>query len=380
MFEGIFNNKRVLVTGHTGFKGSWLTEWLIRLGAQVHGLSLPVSQKNRLFKNLELEQRVSDSTFADIRSQNDVRKAFDQACPDFVFHLAAQPLVRASYDAPIETHTTNIIGTANILEVLRQTNRKTSAVLVTTDKCYENKEWEYSYRECDPLGGHDPYSASKACAEIVAASYQHSFFHLQKDIRVSTARAGNVIGGGDWAEDRIIPDIINCLEKEIPVPVRNKCATRPWQHVLEPLSGYLWLAASLHKAAPEAVTAHDSFNFGPELRSNQTVATLVKQALRSTKGTWIDQSDPNEPHEATRLNLAIDKAFHLLGWQPTWDFETSVRMTMEWYVAEREDSSLIHFTQQQITNYCADAKALCLNWTAMTASPTTKQTNSKNSQ
>ena len=367
MFEGIFNNKRVLVTGHTGFKGSWLTEWLLGLGAQVHGLSLPVTNKNKLFEHLELEQRVSESTFGDIRSQKDVRKAFDKACPDFVFHLAAQPLVRASYNTPIETHTTNIIGTANVLEALRQSDRTTSAVIVTTDKCYQNKEWEHSYRECDNLGGHDPYSASKACAEIVTASYRQSFFHERPELRVSTARAGNVIGGGDWAEDRIIPDIVNCLKKKMPVPVRNKRATRPWQHVLEPLSGYLWLAASLHKAGPEIVTAHDSFNFGPELRSNQTVATLVEQALKSTKGTWIDQSDPNEPHEATRLNLAIDKAFHLLGWQPTWDFETSVRMTMDWYAAEDKEASLIHFTQQQINNYCEDAKVLCLDWTAMPA-------------
>ena len=363
MFEGIFKGKTVLVTGHTGFKGSWLSEWLISLGARVYGISLPVSAKNQLFKSLKLDQRISNQTFGDIRSPKDVRNAFEKACPDFVFHLAAQPLVRTSYKDPIETHTTNIIGTANVLEALRLQNRDTSAVIVTTDKCYQNKEWEHSYREGDDLGGHDPYSASKACAELVVASYRQSFFQANRKSRVSTARAGNVIGGGDWAEDRLIPDIIRCLRNNEPIPIRNKRATRPWQHVLEPLSGYLWLAASLHKATPESVLAYDSFNFGPELRSNQSVATLVEETLMHTEGTWIDQSNPNEPHEATRLNLTIDKAYHFLNWQPVWDFEKSVRMTVEWYSADENAVPLLRFTQQQISEYCNDAATRRLRWT-----------------
>ena len=364
MFEGAFKNARVLITGHTGFKGSWLCEWLLTLGAKVYGISLPTSPQNKLFKSLKLEQRICGNVFGDIRSPKDVATAFEQASPDFVFHLAAQPLVRASYQSPLETHTTNIIGTANVLEALRNNKRTTTAVLVTTDKCYKNKEWDHSYRECDPLGGHDPYSASKACAEIVTASYRQSFFHQTETIRIATARAGNVIGGGDWAEDRIFPDIIKCLRKKQPVPVRNKHATRPWQHVLEPLSGYLWLAASLHTADPQAILTHDSFNFGPELCSNQTVATLVEQVLTHTEGDWIDQSNASAFHEATRLNLAIDKAFHILKWHPIWNFSKAVRMTMEWYSADEQQKALTEFTQEQIKEYCNDARRQNLKWTA----------------
>jgi CDP-glucose 4,6-dehydratase len=243
-FGGLYRGKSVFVTGHTGFKGAWLAEWLLCLGARVHGFALPPSTQPALFEQLGLASRLHHEN-GDIRDPVAVKQSILAAQPDFVFHLAAQPLVRLSYEQPVETYATNVMGTINVLQALRELRKPCPAVMVTTDKCYENREWVYGYREEDPLGGHDPYSSSKAAAEIAIASWRRAFF-LDHPVKIASARAGNVIGGGDWAADRIVPDCIRALQHEQPIPVRNKHATRPWQHVLEPLSGYLWLAVLLY--------------------------------------------------------------------------------------------------------------------------------------
>ncbi|MGC1479697.1 MAG: CDP-glucose 4,6-dehydratase, partial [Chthoniobacterales bacterium] len=294
--------------------------------------------------------------------------------PEFVFHLAAQPLVRLSYDIPVETFATNVMGTVNVLEALRcysasQLPSTCVAVMITTDKCYENREWLHAYREEDPMGGHDPYSASKGCAELVVASYRNSFFEGgdgEERIRVASARAGNVIGGGDWAADRIVPDCFRAIRAGGAIPVRNKIATRPWQHVLEPISGYLWLGAALDQSArldyPDSSPYRSAFNFGPTLTSNRTVKELVEELLKHTGGNWEDRSDPNARQEACKLNLAVDKAFHLLGWQPTWNFETTIAETAAWYVREASGESPADLCDQQIRAYTVAAKDKGLAW------------------
>jgi len=343
-YTDTYRGKRVLITGHTGFKGSWLAEWLLGLGAQVTGLALPPPTEPALFDQLGLAERI-DHVVGDIRDRDLVRKVVERVRPDFVFHLAAQPLVRLSYREPVETYATNVMGTVHVLEAVRLLNEPCNVVAVTTDKCYENREWVHSYREEDPMGGYDPYSSSKGAAELVIAAYRRSYFTEPKSqVRLASARAGNVIGGGDWAFDRIVPDCIRALEKQEPIPVRNKVATRPWQHVLEPLSGYLWLGASL--AASVQVTGSSSsrgitgtgnlslcsaFNFGPALSSNRSVKELVQEILKHWPGEWVDQSDPHAEHEAKLLNLATDKAHHFLGWKPAWDFEQTIENTVSWY-------------------------------------------------
>lgn len=247
-FAGLYRGKHVLVTGHTGFKGSWLCEWLLALGAEVTGLSLPPPTTPALFDQLGLAPRIHHR-LGDVRNLEDVRDAVAKSQPDFIFHLAAQPLVRLSYEQPVETYATNVQGTVHVLEAARLAARPCTVVAITTDKCYENQEWVHSYREVDPLGGYDPYSSSKGAAELVIAAYRRSYFSAPTSpVRLASARAGNVIGGGDWARDRIVPDCIRALQNDAPIIVRNKSATRPWQHVLEPLSGYLWLGARIHQA------------------------------------------------------------------------------------------------------------------------------------
>ena len=374
----VYSGKRVWLSGHTGFKGAWLAEWLLDLGAEVHGFALPPATDPSLFDQLGLADRLHHE-IGDIRDPDAVRRSIAAARPDFVFHLAAQPLVRLSYDIPAETFATNVMGTVHVLDALRLATvqpfnpssvqppsppRPVAAVMVTTDKCYENKEWLNSYREDDAMGGYDPYSASKGAAEIAIHAMRRSYFGLpESPVRVASARAGNVIGGGDWALDRIVPDSVRALEKGQAIPVRNKTATRPWQHVLEPLSGYLHLAAALARTSdfpvleqilkqPGAATA--AFNFGPNLSSNRTVAGLVQEFLRHWPGEWQDMSDPSAPHEATKLNLATDKAFHTLGWQPCWDFETALARTAEWYKRAVGLSTAPEFqtlTRQQIHDY-----------------------------
>src|SRR5581483_7589798 len=283
----------------TGFKGSWLAQWLIDLGAQVHGFSLEPPTQPSLFEQLGLAHRIHHQ-IADIRDAEAVKQSILDTQPDYVFHLAAQAIVRTSFDQPVETYATNVLGTVHVLDALRTIQHPCAAVLVTTDKCYENREWMHGYREEDVLGGYDPYSSSKAAAEIAVASWRHSFF-FDHAVHLASARAGNVIGGGDWAKDRILPDCVRALRQGQPIGVRNKIATRPWQFVLEPLSGYLWLAAVLMQPSLrpyEARLFNSAFNFGPNLDSNRTVADLVTTVLKQWPGSWEDKSDPNAVHEA----------------------------------------------------------------------------------
>lgn len=364
--QRIYSGKRVLITGHTGFKGAWLSEWLISMGAEVYGLALPPPTAPSLFDGLKLESRMH-SVIGDIRDRDLVHRVVDMARPDFLFHLAAQPLVRLSYDIPIETYETNVMGTAYVLDALRRLNRPCSVVVITTDKCYENLEWLHSYRECDPLGGYDPYSSSKGAAELVVSAYRRSFFCEGKVVRLASARAGNVIGGGDWAKDRIVPDCIRALREGQPIPVRNKVATRPWQHVLEPLAGYLWLAGALSGLHPPFYNFSlgqyiSGFNFGPSLNSNRTVAELVSAVLKYWPGQWVDMSDPAAVHEAKLLNLAIDKAFHLLNWSPTWDFQETVHQTVDWYRQVDAGGDPAEVTRSQITSYTRSAFNSGIRW------------------
>lgn len=362
LFSGVFAEKTVLITGHTGFKGAWLAEWLLLLGARVHGLALPPDGAPALFDQLGLAARV-DHQIGDIRDAALVRRCMEEVQPDFVFHLAAQPLVRLSYEEPVETYATNVMGTIHVLEALRALQKPCVAVMVTTDKCYENREWLHGYREEDPMGGFDPYSSSKGMAELAIAAYRRSFF-AGHPVKVASARAGNVIGGGDWALDRIVPDCIRALQEGLPIGVRNPHATRPWQHVLEPLSGYLCLAASLFKLPTNDSPLCSGFNFGPGHDANRTVGELVVEILKHWPGRWEDQSDPNAHHEAKLLQLSTDKASALLGWSATWRFADAVRETVTWYRASGHCNDPIRFqelTNGQIAAYIAAAEA-ALPW------------------
>lgn len=374
-FSNIYEGKRVLLTGQTGFKGAWLAEWLVQLGAEVTGLALPPATEPALFEQLRLAKRLRH-TVGDIRDLPTVQRAVDAAQPDFVFHLAAQPLVRLSYDQPVETYATNVLGTVHVLEAIRLAKRPCTIIAITTDKCYENREWVHSYREEDAVGGYDPYSSSKGAAELVIGAYRRSFFSApDSTVHLASARAGNVIGGGDWASDRIVPDCIRALQRGETIPVRNKTATRPWQHVLEPLSGYLQLGACIHQAAasrqPEVLRRLcGAFNYGPSLASNRTVAELVKELLTHWPGTWEDRSDPKAVHEATLLNLATDKAFHFLGWQPAWSFQETIAKTVAWYRdCGAEGKHTADITNRQIADYTATAKAARIPWTGEPTSP-----------
>jgi CDP-glucose 4,6-dehydratase len=367
-FGGVFRGRRVLVTGHTGFKGAWLSQWLLDLGATVSGISLPPNTAPSLFKQLGLESRL-DHYIQDVRHPGSVAALIRELRPDFVFHLAAQPLVRLSYEMPVETWETNVGGTIHILEALRLLDHSCAAVFITTDKCYENREWLHAYRESDALGGYDPYSSSKAATEIAISAWRRSFFPSAAQVKIASARAGNVIGGGDWALDRIVPDAMRALSRGETIPVRNKTATRPWQHVLEPLGGYLWLAALMANpalfgpAAPDPAEFQAAFNFGPRLESNRTVARLVEEILKHRPGEWEDRSDPNAPHEASLLNLSIEKAFHLLHWRPVWGFEETIARTVDWYTGvEKHLETPLVLTTTQIADYTATARAAGLPW------------------
>lgn len=361
-FGGGFRARRVWVSGHTGFKGSWLCQWLLDLGAEIFGFSL-APEPGALFEQLELATAVHHE-IGDVRDPAAVRRSIDSAKPDYVFHLAAQPIVRESYRQPVATYATNVMGTVHVLEALRALSRPCAAVFVTTDKCYENREWLHAYRETDALGGYDPYSSSKAMAELAIAAYRQSFFRSHA-VKVASARAGNVIGGGDWACDRILPDCIRALQAGEPIPVRNPLATRPWQHVLEPLSGYLCLARALATVAPtdrptsESHRLDAAFNFGPGPESNRSVQDLVMEVLKHWPGSWTDRSDPSAPHEAGLLKLSIEKAQHLLGWTPVWSFPRAVETTVRWYreAARKVPGvpSMTPLTQRQIRDYCLDA-------------------------
>lgn len=366
-FHSTYSGKTVLVTGHTGFKGSWLCEWLLSLGAKVNGYALSPLSENDLFFQLDLTSRLDRDIRADLADRERLVEVVADLKPDFIFHLAAQPLVRLSYERPVETFATNVMGSIHLMDAVRLSGHPCSVVMVTTDKCYENREWLSSYREQDPMGGHDPYSASKGAAELVITSYRSSYFEGNIEmVRMASGRAGNVIGGGDWAQDRILPDCFRALQKEEAITVRNKTATRPWQHVLEPLSGYLWLGAVLSNpnlvGLPDAIPLMGGFNFGPNLSSNRTVAELVAELLTSTGGEWIDASDPKALHEASKLNLAIDKAFHLLKWAPIWTFEETVGKTAQWYLEADSHESARKLTVAQIGDYTKSASSQGLAW------------------
>lgn len=348
----VYAARRVLVTGHTGFKGSWLCEWLLSLGAQVHGLALPPPTKPALFEQLQLAGRLASHTLGDIRDLACVREVVARVQPEFVFHLAAQPLVRLSYAQPVETFATNIMGTVHVLEVCRALQSKCSLVCITTDKCYENRETARAYREDDPMGGYDPYSCSKGCDELVISSYRRSFFGTpESPVWVASARAGNVIGGGDWAADRLVPDCMRALAAGQPIPVRNRFSTRPWQHVLEPLGGYLTLGAALDARQDFAVAS--GFNFGPDPAANRSVQELVVELLKHASGRWVDRTEPNAPHEAGLLNLDIAKARELLGWHPRWDFAQTIAATAAWYQAVHHGADPLSLTQAQLKEFIA---------------------------
>ncbi len=347
----IYRGARVLLTGHTGFKGSWLSIWLQRLGSKVTGLALDPPTQPNLFTEANVGGLVTDLR-GDIRNLDDVAEAVRQAEPDVVFHLAAQPLVRLSYNEPKYTFDTNVGGTVNVLEALRASKSVRAIVVVTSDKCYENREWPYAYRESDPLGGRDPYSASKGAAEIVAASYARSFFD-GVGVPLATARAGNVIGGGDWAADRIIPDAVRALQDGQPVPVRNPDAVRPWQHVLEPLCGYLALGACL-LARPDGIHYAEAWNFAPAASSCQPVRALISAFIQHYgTGAWTDLSDKQvqAPHEANLLALAADKAFRRLGWRPRWDFGQAVQHASSWYRRHGGGESALDLCIEDIESY-----------------------------
>lgn len=351
-----FSEKKVFVTGHTGFKGSWLSQWLVELGAVVHGYALAPETTPALFDQLGLSHRM-EHEIADIRNAESVKKSIHDFQPDFVFHMAAQPLVRRSYLIPVETYETNVNGTIHLLEALRCLTKPCAAVIVTTDKCYENHESGRAYEEGDALGGHDPYSSSKAMAEIVTAAYRNSYFQ-DHPVCIATARAGNVIGGGDWAEDRIVPDAMLALDQGKPISVRNPSAVRPWQHVLEPLSGYLTLASLIVSERttpnhqPTTKELSSAFNFGPGPDSNRTVADLVQEILKHHDGEWRDASDPKALHEATLLNLSIEKADRLLNWQPKWNFEETIQKTVSWYdTVLNKTATPAELTSRQIAEY-----------------------------
>lgn len=348
-YLGVFKGKRVLVTGHTGFKGSWLTLLLKMLGAEVMGYALPPEYEGGHFERLGLASSIRH-VIGDVRDLDSLNAAVRDFQPEFVFHLAAQALVRQSYQDPKATFDTNIIGSVNLLEVVRACNSVRSLLFVTSDKCYENVEWIWGYRETDPLGGHDPYSASKAAAEIVCSSYMRSFFVKRPDFGVATARAGNVIGGGDWAADRIVPDCIRALQAGNPIIIRSPRATRPWQHVLEPLSGYLLLAARLY----EHGHAYDgAWNFGPHVGDVRTVLDVANTVAAAFEGGVVDVQEPaNKPHEAHLLQLNSDKARQLLGWNTRWDFDQTLAATAGWYRQVLvSGESAFEISRRQISDY-----------------------------
>lgn len=353
-FQNIYEGKRVLLTGHTGFKGSWLALWLHELGAQVTGIALPPSTQPNHWDLLGLP--ITDLR-CDIRDGNTLAGLVQQAKPDIAFHLAAQPLVRRSYQDPIETWSTNVVGTAQFLEACRKTPSLRAIVVITTDKCYENREWVWGYRETDPLGGHDPYSASKAGTELVAASYRKSFFSAQGAPLLATARAGNVIGGGDWSQDRLIPDLVRATEAKAPLIIRSPKATRPWQHVLEPLAGYLRLGQKLLEGRGEFAEA---WNFGPAAHDNRTVEdVLTRMGAHWPELAWELNKTP-QPHEAGMLHLDSAKAQAKLGWQPAWNLDTCLAMTAEWYL--RQQKTGLPPSSEQLRQYVSSATAAHIDW------------------
>lgn len=332
LLNNIYKNKTVLVTGHTGFKGSWLSIWLLQLGAKVIGYGLDPKNEKDNFVLTHLSDKMVDIR-GDIRDYKKLKEVFDKYNPDIVFHLAAQPLVRESYMQPVYTYETNVMGTINVLECIRQTANTKVGILITTDKCYENKEQIWGYRENDPMGGYDPYSSSKAAAEIAIASWRQSFMNPNQYDKhgkaIASVRAGNVIGGGDWAKDRIIPDCIRALEANTPIYIRSPKAIRPWQHVLEPLSGYLLLGEKMQE---DPIRYSEAWNFGPNLESVVNVWNVASKLTGFYgEGELVDKSSDTAYHEANLLSLDISKSYFKLGWKPTWTIEEAIYYTVDWY-------------------------------------------------
>jgi CDP-glucose 4,6-dehydratase len=348
MNPDFWRGKRVFLTGHTGFKGSWLSLWLQSLGAQVGGLALAPSTKPDLFTAAKVADGMASSTIGDIRDLAAVRQAMTAFKPEIVLHMAAQALVRQSYVDPVETYATNVMGTVHVLEAARATTSVRCIVNVTTDKCYENREWVWGYREDEPMGGHDPYSSSKGCAELVTAAYRKSFF-AEAGVVLASARAGNVIGGGDWAADRLVPDILRAFERGEPVQVRNPLSTRPWQHVLEPLSGYLTLAEALWESGPSFA---DGWNFGPLDEDARPVRWIVERMAEAWgEGAGWQHDAGEHPHEANYLKLDISKARHRLHWQPRWRLDTALDHIVSWHRAWLDQQDVRALCLAQIGDY-----------------------------
>lgn len=346
-----WRNRRVFMTGHTGFKGSWLSQWLLVMGAQVVGFSKDIPTDPSLFDAFGLPHQMEDMR-GDVTDLPALNAAIAKAQPEIILHLAAQSLVRLSYSTPVETYATNVMGTVNVLEAARQNPSVKLAVVITSDKCYENRETIWSYRETDAMGGYDPYSSSKGCAELVAAAYARSFASDSDGLKIVSARAGNVIGGGDWALDRLVPDLMRGLISGNPLHIRSPHAVRPWQHVLEPLSGYLVLA---ERAFTDASLASQGWNFGPDSSSEQTVETIANQVCRLWPATngWVDVSDPNQLHEAHLLKLDSTKARIHLGWHPRWSLDTALEASVAFYREHANGGNMRDFGLRQIADYIA---------------------------
>jgi CDP-glucose 4,6-dehydratase len=358
-FSNCYKGKKVLITGHTGFKGSWLATWLIELGADVYGFALePYSEMDNFVKS-NLVQKMNHK-IGDVRDGNSLKKYFKEVQPDIAFHLAAQPLVLLSYKDPVGTFDTNLMGTVNFFEAVRATSSVRAAVNVTTDKCYDNKEWVWGYRENDPMGGKDPYSASKGCSELITASYLESFFKVDTSANIASARAGNVIGGGDWAPDRIIPDFFRAMQKKKKLEIRNPYATRPWQHVLEPLSGYLNLGEALYTHGKKF---SGGWNFGPEDSANYTVQELIDKIIfLDSSGGYTIPDNTEKLHEAVLLKLDISKAVNNLQWRPVLTFEETARFTLKGYLDDINFEEIYAQRTNQINDYVDMAKIKKIKW------------------
>jgi CDP-glucose 4,6-dehydratase len=352
MDRAFWQGKRVFVTGHTGFKGGWLTLWLQSLGAEVTGFSLAPDTVPNLFTLARVSEGIR-SIIGDVRDQHAISQAIELARPEIIFHMAAQPFVRYSYTHPVETYATNVMGTIHVLEAVRNVPSVKTVLVVTTDKCYENREWVWGYREIDAMGGHDPYSSSKACVELVTAAYRNSYFssnqQAKREVGLASVRAGNVIGGGDWAAERLIPDIIRAVVRNEPVLIRFPQAIRPWQHVLEPLCGYLTLAAKLSK---DRVRYGEGWNFGPEDFDIKSVKWVVENLTEHWgEGASWTLDENSQPHEASILKLDSSKARSLLGWNPLWRLDQSIERVVDWYKAARRGEDMRAFTLAEIEAY-----------------------------
>lgn len=359
IFDNFFKGKRVLVTGHTGFKGSWLTIWLHELGATVIGVSKDAYTEKDNYVLTHIGDRISADLRADIRDGEKLKEIFNEYKPEIVFHLAAQPLVRLSYELPVETYETNVMGTINVMEAIRATDSVKVAVMITTDKCYENREQIWGYRENEPMGGYDPYSSSKGCCEIAISSWRRSFFNpsdygKKHHVSIASVRAGNVIGGGDWSKDRIIPDCIRALESSRPIEVRSPRSIRPWQHVLEPLSGYMLLAKKMWENPARYC---EGWNFGPRMESVTPVWDVAQMLIKNYgEGELKDVSNPNAPHEAQLLMLDITKAHVKLGWQPRMNIEQCISLVADWYKSYNHTDDVYALCVSEIEKYLSYSK------------------------